>query len=119
VANVATADTEPGVGQDWSSTWTDAGSLTSLLSGFQVQIEYLARRNFDPVSLASTGILHDDQIVASYSTGYDYDVKLGMAEFNPYQVVVTTPTQTAIWAPFKVGAQVVLSAHLPVGNAGR
>jgi prepilin-type N-terminal cleavage/methylation domain-containing protein len=113
VANVASALTEPGMGQNWSSTWTAAGSLTSVLSGFQVQIQYLARRNFDPIS----GI--DDQIVASYSTGYDYDVKLGLAEFNVYQAVVATPAQTAILAPYKVGAQVVLSAHMPVGNAGR
>ncbi|NLO73394.1 MAG: hypothetical protein GX100_04690, partial [candidate division WS1 bacterium] len=70
----------------------------------------LARRNFDP----NTGI--DDQIVASYSTNYNYEVKLGLAEFSPYEALGANP---AVLQPFKTGARITVSASMTVGNVGR
>jgi len=96
------------MGTIWGNFWELA--TTSPLSRFHLIIEYLARRNFDP----ATGI--DDQIIASYSTGYDYELKLGLSEFSPYEAIATN---SAILRPFKAGAQVVVSAHMTVGNAGR
>lgn len=106
--HTSSADNEPGVGPNWANFWTV--STAALYTQYQIQIQYLARRNFDP----NTGI--DDKIVASYSTGYAYTVKLGMAEFSPYEPITTG---SAILRPYKQGAQVVVSVHLPIGNAGR
>jgi len=106
--HTSSANDEPGSGPNWATYW--GLSSSTLYTEFQVQVQYLARRNFDP----ATGI--DDQIVASYSTGYEYAIKLGLAEFSPYEAI---STGSAILRPYKPGPQVVVSVHLPIGNAGR
>jgi type II secretory pathway pseudopilin PulG len=105
---LSSADDEPGVGVNWASYW--GAPTRNSLDLFQLCVQYLARRNFDP----NTGI--DDQIVASYSTNYNYEVKLGLAEFSPYEALGSNP---AILQPFKTGARITVSASMTVGNVGR
>lgn len=86
-------------------------SLSGVLEfSCEIQIYYQARRNFDPVSG------RDDQIVASYSTGTAYNLRLALSEYSPYEAQTSG---AANQVPFKPGAQSLMSARLRVQNVSR